>query len=339
VRLECAECHNHPLENFTQDDFYGLSAFFARLRVKHGYGEYRRTWYLEETGELLHPVTKQPVAPKLLGAEAPAIGPGEDRREALARWITSPSNPYFARAAVNRVWHEFFDLGIVEPYDDFRSTNVPTNPQLLARLAGHFVEQGFRLKPLIRTILNSRTYQLASHDSGRPGGPTPLERKLFACYGPRRLPAEALLDSIGQVTGIPYAFQGYPPGTLAKDVYVPDGPDYFLVTFGIPRRDILAERQKSPTLSQALHLMNGATAAEGITAADNVIGSGLSSGASGDAVATEIFERAYARDPRPAEKEALASLLAASNSPDALRRALESVLWSILNSKEFQLNY
>ncbi|MBI1787699.1 MAG: DUF1549 domain-containing protein, partial [Acidobacteria bacterium] len=245
VRLECAECHNHPLENFTQDDFLGLSAFFARLRVKHGYGEYRRTWYLDSGGELMHPVSKQPVKAKFLGAETPAIPDGVDRRAALAEWITSPANPYFSRATVNRIWNEYFQTGIVEPFDDFRSTNMPTNRALLDRLARHFVESGFKLKALHRAILNSRVYQLSSRDASREPGT--LERLLFARYEPRKLTAEVLLDAIGQVTGVAHGFRGYPAGTSAKDLYVPDGPDYFLVTFGLPRRDILAGRPKSPT--------------------------------------------------------------------------------------------
>ena len=130
IRLECAECHNHPLENFTQDDFYGMAAFFARLKVKHGYGEYRRTWYLEDQGEVEHPVTKKPVAPKFLGGETLRDNGLEDRRVALARWITSPENPYFTRATVNRIWHEYFQTGIVEPYDDLRLDQPADEPRL-----------------------------------------------------------------------------------------------------------------------------------------------------------------------------------------------------------------
>lgn len=336
VRMECAECHNHPLENFTQDDFYGLAAFFARMRVKHGYGEYRRTWYLDEEGEVEHPITKEQVAPKFLAGPEPTIPPHADRRALLADWIISPDNPYFARATVNRIWHQYFGTGIVEPYDDFRSTNRPTNPELLDRLAEFFIRNGFRLKPLHRLILNSGTYQLSSV-SDHPG---PLDRSLFARYMPRKLQAEVLLDALGQVTGIRHSFEGYPPGTLAKDIYVPDGPDYFLVTFGLPRRDILKDRVKVPTLSQALHLMNGPAVRDKIEARGNILGKLLEQGLSDEQVTETIYERAYARPARPTERDRIAAFIAAERSAGrGRRRALENVLWAVLNSKEFQLNH
>ena len=192
VRLECAECHNHPLENLTQDDFYGFAAFLARLQVKHGYGEYRRTWFLENHGEVEHPLTKKPVLPRVLGGEPQQIPEGVDRRQVLADWLLSPENPYFARATVNRIWAEYFGVGIVEPFDDFRSTNRPINQKLLDRLARFFVDSGFRLSALHRLILNSRTYQAASKKEPS----TQLERILAARYLPRPLPAEVLLVSV-----------------------------------------------------------------------------------------------------------------------------------------------
>ena len=336
VRMECAECHNHPLENFTQDDFYGLAAFFARLRVKHGYGEYRRTWYLDEEGEVVHPVTKVPVAPKFLGGDVPRIPEGSDRRAVLAEWIVSPANPYFARATVNRFWHEYFGTGIVEPYDDFRSTNRPSNPRLLDRLASHFTANGYRLRPLHRLILNSRTYQLSS---GRAEA-TSLDQRLFARYIARKLPAEVLLDALGQVTGVPHAFDGYPKGTLAKDIYVPDGPDYFLVTFGLPRRDILKDRVPDPTLAQALHLMNGEAVQSKVEAGENVLGDLLARHATDEPVVAGIYQRAYARPPTPNELGRVTSFVESERSAGrGRRRAFENVLWAVLNSKEFQLNH
>lgn len=336
VRMECAECHNHPLENFTQDDFYGLAAFFARLRVKHGYGEYRRTWYLADSGEVEHPVTGKPVAPKLLGGAEPRIPEGADRRTVLAEWIVSPDNPYFARATVNRVWHQYFGTGIVEPYDDFRSTNRPSNPDLLDRLARYFADNGFRLRPLHRLILTSRTYQLSS----RSGSPGPLDDVLFARYMPRKLEAEVLLDALGQVTGLPHEFEGYPKGTLAKDIYVPDGPDDFLVTFGLPRRDILRDRVTSPTLGQALHLMNGRAVREKVEAEHNILGRLLAQGLTDEQIASHLFERAYARLPTPPDLERVEGFLESERMAGRdRRRAFENVLWAVVNSKEFQLNH
>jgi Protein of unknown function (DUF1553)/Protein of unknown function (DUF1549) len=342
VRMECAECHNHPLENFTQDDFYGLAAFFARLRVKHGYGEYRRTWFLEKEGEVEHPVTKKPVSPRLLGGPAPQIPESVDRRAVLADWVVSPGNPYFARATVNRIWHEYFDTGIVEPFDDFRSTNMPTNPELLDRLAQHFIDRGCRLKDLHRVILRSRTYQASCESPPAPdaGQSAQVERLLFARYFPRKLPAEVLLDSVSQVTGVAHQFQGYPKGTSAKDLYSPDAPDYFLVTFGFPRRDVLAERSKSPSLSQALHMMNGKSVGEKIQSDQNILTELLSRGLSDTEVIAEIYERVYSRLPGETE---LGSVLENFRAERAVgrnpRQVQENFLWAVLNSKEFQLNH
>ena len=336
VRMECAECHNHPLENFTQDDFYGLAAFFSRLRVKHGYGEYRRTWYLDEEGEIEHPVTGKDVDPKFLGGESPDIRNNEDRRAVLADWIVSPDNPYFARATVNRIWHQYFGTGIVEPYDDFRSTNRPSNPKLLDGLADFFSDNGYRLKPLHRLILNSRTYQLTS----KTNRTSPLDRTLFARYMPRKIQAEVLLDILGQVTGIPHSFNGYPEGTSAKDIYVPDGPDYFLVAFGLPRRDIMTERVQSPTLSQALHLMNGESLRDKVEADGNILSELLGQDLGDDQVLAAIYERAYARPPTESELSRITDFIASERAAGReRRRAFENVLWAVLNSKEFQLNH
>ncbi|MEO8660241.1 MAG: DUF1549 and DUF1553 domain-containing protein [Bryobacteraceae bacterium] len=339
IRMECAECHNHPLENFTQDDFYGLSAFFARLQVKHGPAEYRRTWYLADEGEVEHPVTKKPVPAKFLGGETPQFAPDEDRRVALANWVTSPKNPYFARATVNRIWHEYFQAGLVEPFDDFRSTNPATNKELLDRLAAFFVDSGFHLQALHRLILNSRTYQLSSRSAGPSANPE-LERLLFARYEVRKLPAEALLDSISQVTGVAHPFSNYPAGTRAMDLYVPDAPDYFLVAFGFPRRDIICERSRTPTLSQALHMINGDTVRKKVDAPDNALGGWIKDGWSDDRIVSEIYLDSYARPASSSEltsvKEFVESEMAAGRSR---RAALGSFLWTVLNSKEFQVNH
>lgn len=340
IRLECAECHNHPLENFTQDDFYGVSAFFAQMKVKHGYGEYRRTWYRDDDGEVLHPVTKQRVPPKYLGASTPHVPAGADRRQSLADWIASPRNPYFARATVNRIWHEYMTVGIVEPFDDFRSTNPPTNRELLDRLAAFFVDSGFRLKALHRIILNSRTYQLSSRSAPHQQTPEALERLLFARYQPRRLPAEVLLDAVSQVTGVAHAFRNYPKGTRAMNIDVPDTPDYFLVAFGLPRRDVLADRSKTPTLGQALHMMNGNTVMEKVRDRDNILGSLIAEGRNDDQIVTALYQTAYMRPPSNEEMQSVREYLTAEQQAGRTRRrALEGFLWSVLNSKEFQLNH
>ncbi len=337
MRIECAECHNHPLENLTQDDFYGMAAFFSRLKVKHGYAQYRRVWYTEREGEVLHPVTKKPVAPKFLGAGRPPVEEAADRRAVLADWIVA--QPQFARATVNRIWAEYFRTGIVDPYDDFRSTNRPTNPELLDQLARYFADSGYRFKALHRLILNSRVYQAASRAPGRAGQSAPLERALFARYEPRQLSAEILLDSVSQVTGVAHSFSGYPEGTSAKDLIATNGPDHFLGTFGFPRRDILAERAESPSLAQALLLMNNATVRGKVEDAGNAIGKLIESGLDDRAIVEALWRRGLSRVPSAAEWKSLESYMGSERDAGrSRRRVLENVLWVLLNSKEFRIN-
>ena len=338
IRLECAECHNHPLENFTQDDFYGMAAFFARLRVKHGYGEYRRTWYLEDEGEIEHPVTKQPVAPKFLGGETVRDDGAEDRRVALARWMTSPQNPYFARATVNRMWHEYFQTGIVEPYDDLRLSNPPTNPELLDRLARFFADSGFRLKALHRVILNSRTYQLSSRPAEGSHNPEQLERLLFARYQPRRLAAETLLDAISQVSGVPHTLHQSSEGHPGHGRLPTRRPRLFPGHFRI---------------SAARHFVRtpaNANPRPGLAPDKRQNNSGQSRGKSNilaawenlpdGEVARTLYERAFARRPSAAELSSVAEYLASEKAAGRTRRkALEGLLWATLVSKEFQLNH
>lgn len=338
-RIECAECHNHPLENLTQDDFYGMAAFLARTRVKHGYGQYRRVWYDDRRGEVLHPATKEPVAPKYLEGEAAVIEPGATRRQALAAWIVEDQQMQFARATVNRIWYEYFGRGIVEPFDDFRSTNRATHPELLDALARHFIDGGFRFKSLHRLILNSKTYQLSAHSSDRPGGLDPLEDALFARYVPRKIPAEALLDAVIQVTDVPHEFRGYPVGTSPKDLFASIGAPQFLTTFGFPRRDVMETRAQAPSMAQALHLMNSDGLRQKIEAEGNILGMLIADGSADAQIVEELYLTAYSRPPTEAESVRLAAFLTKEAAAGrSRRRALENVLWALLNSKEFQLN-
>ena len=338
-RLECAQCHNHPLENLTQDDFYGLAAFLARTRVKHGYGQYRRVWYDDWRGEIAHPLTREPVLPQFLGGERPDIPRGTTRREVLAHWITRTERLQFARATVNRVWYEYFQRGIVEPFDDFRSTNSPTHPELLDALARYFIDSGFRFKALHRLILNSKTYQLAAHTPDRPGGENPLEDVLFARYVPRKLPAEVLLDAISQVTGVPEEFNNYPPGTSPKELIASIGATYFLTTFGHPRRDIMEARSNAPSLGQALQMMNGDVLSGRVSAGGFVLDALLEQGLGNREIVEALYRRAYSREPDNAERQTLEAYLAAEIAAGRDRRqGLANMLWAILNTKEFQMN-
>lgn len=338
-RIECAECHNHPLENLTQDDFYGMAAFLGRLKVKHGYAQYRRIWYNTRDGEITHPNTKQAVMPRFLDGTAPDPQDGRERREQLAEWILGAQKMQFARATMNRLWAEYFTIGIVEPADDFRSTNMPSHPALLDEMARRFVEAGYRFKPMHRLILNSRAYQLASRAPGRTGGADVLERILLARYEPRKLPAEVLLDALGQVTGVPQDFTNYPPGTTAKDLIASIGSTYFLTTFGHPRRDTLEPRNPNPSLAQALHLMNADAVREKIESPKNVLASLLEQTVDDRAVVDSLYLRALSRPASSAEWSQLEVFLAAEKKAGRTRRrAFENVLWALINTKEFQLN-
>ncbi len=338
-RLECAQCHNHPLENLTQDDFYGIAAFLARTRVKHGYGQYRRVWYDARHGEIEHPVTKAAVEPRFLDGERPSIPAGTTRREVLASWITRDERMQFARATVNRVWYEYFRRGIVEPFDDFRSTNRPSHPELLDAVASHFIDSGFRFKALHRLILNSASYQLAGQADGRTGGEDALEDALFARYLPRMLPAEVLLDAIAQVTGVPETFRNYPAGTSPKDLIASIGSTHFLTTFGQPRRDIMEARTGEPSLAQALLMMNGDVLASRMKSEGFVVDTLLDQGLEDGSIIDALYERALSREPRAMERSALQTYLESEAAAGRSRRQrLANMLWAILNSKEFQMN-
>ena len=338
-RIECAQCHNHPLENLTQDDFYGMAAFLARLNVKHGYGQYRRIWFNERRGEMLHPVTNEPVEPKFLDGAVADIPQNKDRREVLADWITRDQKMQFARATANRVWYEYFGRGIVEPFDDFRSTNRATHPQLLDELARRFIASGYRFTTLHRLILNSKTYQLSAHSADRVGGEDPLEEILFARYVPRKLPAEVLLDAISQVTDKPEEFPNYPAGTTPKELIASIGATYFLTTFGHPRRDVMGARENTPSLAQALQMMNGDVLKERLSEDDNILGALIGRGLTDREIVDRLYLRAYAAPPDADKLNAIEHYLAAESAAGrSRRRGLENVLWAILNAKEFQLN-
>ena len=338
-RIECAECHNHPLENLTQDDFHGMAACLARTDVKHGYGQYRRVWFDKRTGEFEHPVTGQPVPPKFREGEVAEIAPGQTRREALADWVVSDQRLQLARSTVNRVWYEYFGRGIVEPFDDFRSTNPPTHPELLDALAQHFIDSDFRFKSLHRLILNSKTYQLSAHTAERPGGTDPLEDLLFARYRPRKLPAEVLLDAIVQVTGVAEEFRNYPAGVSPKELFASIGATHFLTTFGVPRRDVMEPRSQDPSLAQALHLMNSGTVAEKVADDAGRLAMLLGAGKTDEQILDELYRWAYARPPGDDESRRLLGYLAAESAAGRdRRRAWENAFWAMLNAKEFQMN-
>ena len=324
VRIECAKCHNHPWEKWTQDDFYGFAAFFARVGVKEVYENDENATVYNEEGVVTHPKTKKPVTPKYLDGGLEPDEQDKDIREALARWMTRADNPFFARAFVNRVWKQYLGRGLVEEVDDFRVTNPPTNPALLDALAADFVRNKFDIRRLVRTILLSRTYQLSAEPNETNRG----DLINYSRFGMRRLMAETLTDAIAQVTGVPDKFAGYPPGTRAMQVYA--GANYMLSTFGRLNRDIICERDTQPDIAQTMHLISGETIQKKLAAEGNVISQWMK----GDVV-DSVFLRTLTRFPTAAERAALAGALASGDR----RAALQDALWAILNSKEFLYNH
>ena len=257
VRLQCARCHHHPFERWSQQDYYGFAAFFSRVARKPGtHSEEEVIFHDLGTAAAMNPKTKLPVRPTGLGTAAFDIPPEQDPRQALANWMADKNNPFFARMLVNRYWKHFFGRGLVEPEDDMRETNPPTNPELLDALAHHFVNSGYDLKDLIRTICRSRTYQLSSY----PNRHNADDSQNFSRYYPKRLTAEVLLDAIDQVTDLQTDFPGQPSGTRAMQL--PDDSfnanSYFLTLFGRPNNASASESERAhdANLAQSLHLLN-----------------------------------------------------------------------------------
>jgi hypothetical protein len=259
VRVQCAKCHNHPFEAITQTDYYGLSAYFAQVQFKGAkFGLDDEIIYLQPGREVQHPTTRKKQDPIAFGSPAGKLEPDEDRREKLADWLTRPDNRYFAPSLVNRVWYHLLGRGIVEPVDDFRDTNPPSNPELLDTLAKDFAKNGYRLKPLIRSILNSSTYQLASVGAAKQSEGAADADRFFTKGAIRMLSAELILDAISSATGISETFKGYPAGTRAVELAEGGVNHPFLQAFSKPVRDVSCEcaREEDPSLPQMLHLLN-----------------------------------------------------------------------------------
>jgi hypothetical protein len=335
VSLECARCHDHPKEKWKRDDFLGLAAFFSQVKMKerNGYRPFEGFVVLDYAAEFKHPQSRQVVRPRLPDGSEPMIGPMRDRRELLAQWITAPKNPFFARATVNRVWKQLFGKGIVDPVDDFRVTNPPTNPELLDRLAEYFAEQNFRFKPLMKLMLRSSAYQLASASND-----TNAEDSInYSRYYLRKLTAEQLLDAVGDVTGVPERFMGFYRGKRAIDLPDPGVPSYFLATFNRPIRDTAkCERTGAPTITQAMHFMNGAAIQGKIKDAEGGLHAMIASGESDDRIIEHFYLASYSRPPKP-EELALAKTFMSKQSDR--EHGLQGVVWALLNSKEFLFNH
>ena len=332
MRIQCAQCHNHPFDRWTQDDYYGFSAFFSQIGRK-GTDDYRETVvFNSQGGDTRHPVGGRVMPPKFLGDEAPNTV-GKDRRVILAEWLASPRNPFFAKSFVNRVWAHFYGLGIVEPVDDFRVSNPASNPELLDELAKRFTESNYDLRKIVREICNSRTYQRSTqrNDSNL------TDEKNFAHANLRRIQAESLLDTISVVTDTKDKFNGLPTGSRA--VQIADGgySTYFLTTFGRATRETpcSCEVKMEPTLSQALHLLNGDTVNQKIKTG-GVIEKLMKDKPKLEDRISDLYIRCFARRPTPEEVAKVTKALAIEPDP---KKAMEDLFWALLNSREFLFNH
>jgi hypothetical protein len=332
IRTQCAQCHNHPFDRWTMDDYYGFAAFFAQIGRKTG-EDYRETIIFNSGGgEVAHPVGGRQMAPKFLGGAAPDVA-GKDRREVLVKWLASPENPFFATSVANRVWAHFFGLGIVEPVDDIRVSNPASNPELFQALGDKLTSYNYDFKQLVRDVCNSHTYQRASQANASNGE----DLKNFSHSRIRRIPAENLLDCLTQVTEIQEKFQGLPLGSRA--VQIADGlsSNYFLTSFGRSPRTTAcaAEATTEPTLSQALHMMNGDTIARKIGESKR-LQTMLDGGKKPAEIVETIYIACLSRRPSPEEMQKLEALLA--SEPNA-RNAVDDIFWAVLNSREFLFNH
>jgi hypothetical protein len=332
MSLTCARCHNHPMEKWTQDDYYGMANLFSRVSLKSTTEPADVMVAPSPMGEILHPRRGTPLPPRPLDGDSFSLESPNDRRAHFAEWLTSPRNPYFARAIVNRVWANFMGRGLVEPVDDLRATNPPSNIELLAALTGDFVKHGFDVKHLIQTIVNSATYQL----SARTNETNAKDERYYSHYLVRRLPAEVILDAISQVTEVPQEFEGYPLGT--RSLQLPDSQvdSYFLSSFGRPQRILTCEceRQEYSNVTQALHLINGSTLDGKLRSKGNIVDQLLEERLSTEEMIMQVYKLALNRAPTTQD---LANLVTAVDPAE--RQSVEDFLWAVLSSKEFLFNH
>ncbi len=330
IRIQCAKCHNHPFEKWTQNDYYGLAAFFARVKYKPGLEPTEEVVYVDRAGEVTQPRTGQQMPPKFLGGAVAEVKADQDRRAALANWMTSPANPFFAKASTNRIWFHVTGRGIIDPPDDVRDSNPPSNEELLDALSKDFIANKYSIKHLVRTIMNSRVYQLSAETNKWNKD----DVAYFSHAQVKMLTAEQLLDAICTATSLPEKFAGLPAGTRATQL--PDGEvkHPFLQTFGQPNRELACEceRESDSSLSQALQMINGPLIAGKLRDPNNRIGQLLAANKNDAEVSQELYLATLSRLPRESELQAIANHIKAN--PDR-RKALEDVHWALLNSKEF----
>jgi hypothetical protein len=348
LRMACAQCHHHPYEKWSQDDYWGLAAYFGRIGRKNIVvpGEFqqqqqaRQAIYSKSSGNVQNKKTGQTAIMKPLDGEPVKVGPDEDPRQKLVDWMVDSKNPFFARAVANRYWAHFFGRGIVDPLDDMRITNPPSNPELLDALAKDLVDNGYSLKHLVKTICKSRTYQL----SAVPNEFNKHDKQNYARYYPRRMSAEVLFDAVNQVVDAPVTFNGLPTDRHApkRAIMLPDEsfPSYFLDVFGRPQRISACEceRVSEANLAQALHLLNS----------DEIQGKLTRAGGRAEVMAKdprpeaekvdELFVWAFAHKPTAEQRELALAHIAKYATANNKKGAYENIIWALLNTKEFVFN-
>lgn len=347
TRMQCAQCHHHPFEKWSQQDYYGFAAFFANVgRKPSGFKDEELIYPKRGIAQTTNIRSKELVTPTSLGAASLKLKPEDDPRQALADWMSQADNPFFAHTLVNRYWKHFFNRGLVEPEDDMRETNPPVNPELLAALAADFVKSGYDMKHLIRTITNSTTYQL----SAIPNEHNAKDRQNFSRYYPKRLNAEVLYDSVNTLLDVESSFAGQAPGTRA--VALPDNSynqtTYFLSVFGRPDSSSACEceRTQEASLAQSLHLLNAAEIQTQLSREKGRADSLTKDNRPDDDKITDIYHIALSRDPNAAEvkfaRDHLEKKMAGKTGDEASngkKEAYEDILWALLNTKEFLFNH
>lgn len=355
LSINCAKCHNHPLEKWTNDQYYAMANLFARVRAKGWGGDPRsgdgsRTLVVVDKGELIQPATGKAQPPTPLDGQPIPFDAAGDRRTHLANWLVSADNPYFARSITNRIWANFFGIGLVESVDDMRVSNPATNEEMLSAAARFLIDNRFDLKALMRAILQSKTYQRSS----QPSAGNREESQFYSRYYPKRLMAEVMLDAISQVTGVPSEFNEiaypgadrqktdfYPRGTRAIQLYDAAVNSYFLRTFGRNQRLITCECERSdePSMVQVLHISNGDTINEKLRAKGGRVEQMLAAGTPNHAIIDELYVSALSRHPTDDEMMQLLQLLAEAKKDGDRRVLVEDMFWSVLSSREFLFNH
>ncbi len=349
VRMQCAQCHHHPFERWSQDDYYGLAAFFSQIGRKptgtrgedlifhqRGVAQAKNV----KSGEMLKPVA--------LGDDVGAIAPDEDPRLKLVNWMSSPENPFFAKALVNRYWKHFFKRALIEPEDDIRDTNPPSNPELMAALEAHFIKSGFDLKELVKVITQSHAYQL----SAMPNEYNLLDRQNYSRFYPRRLQAEVMLDSIDDLAGSSTSFANLPPGTRA--IALPDNSytksSAFLKVFGRPSSASVCEceRNQTSSLAQSLHLMNSSEIKSKLATGGGRATQMAKETESVEAQVKQLYLAAFSREPRPEELQTAIEFLTTpvtdgKTKADAKKKPTskdyQDLIWALMNTKDFLFNH